>query len=421
MNLKRRANKKGTVVYLGNGRSKPYAARISVGKDIDGKIIYYDINTFETQIDALVCLENWIREPYPLKITKKKYDRITMFTCFPNTNTPYPLVPVENKTSSIHRKNKKYYTFRQVFEEMKANLFPSKKEMQIEKEKHIKPGNGKYALHNSLNMINSYNHSQIFYDKIYGELRTSDFQTFLKGKTSSSAKQFIKLFKNMDKYAYNEDIIDKKYTDTLKASKSHISQNERTPFSYEQIDYLWNIQPKTKKEELVKDILLLAIYTGCRAEELFFLYTKNIHLRENYFVGGLKTENGINRDIPIHPDIKHIIEKYYNKDNEFLFMKKNGKRLFYGDYNNHYRLQFRDNHKILEKKTAHCGRHTLETELQKLNVKQTIINSIMGHKNGNVGSDTYNHISIEEKIEAIRLITYKSGKIYILKNERKTS
>lgn len=32
MNLKRRANKKGTVVYLGNGRSKPYAARISVRK-----------------------------------------------------------------------------------------------------------------------------------------------------------------------------------------------------------------------------------------------------------------------------------------------------------------------------------------------------------------------------------------------------
>ena len=111
MNLKRRANKKGTVVYLGNGRSKPYAARISVGKDIDGKIIYYDINTFETQIDALVCLENWIKEPYPLKITKKRYDRIEIFTCFPNTNTPYPLVPVEDISSSINRKSKKYYTF----------------------------------------------------------------------------------------------------------------------------------------------------------------------------------------------------------------------------------------------------------------------------------------------------------------------
>ena len=63
----------------------------------------------------------------------------------------------------------------------------------------------------------------------------------------------------------------------------------------------------------------------------------------------------------------------------------------------------------------------LKQELQRLNVKPTIINSIMGHKNGNVGSDTYNHISIEEKIEAIKLVTYKSGKIVVLKNIKKTS
>lgn len=421
MNLKRRANKKGTVVYLGKGRNKPYAARISVGKDIDGKIIYYDINTFETQIDALVCLENWIKEPYPLKITKNKYDRIAIFTCFPSTNTPYPLVSVESRTSSIHRKNKKYYTFKQVFEEMKANLFPTKEEMQIEREKHIKPGNGKYALHNTQNMINAYNHSEILYDKIYRELRTSDFQSFLKGKTPSSAKELIKLFKNMDKYAYNEDIIDKKYADTLSVPESRIPQNKRMPFTYEEIKYLWDIQTDDDKEQFVRDILLLAIYTGCRAEELFFLYTKNIHLEKNYFVGGLKTENGINREVPIHPLVKPIIEKYYNKDNEFLFMKANGKRVFYGDYNSYRRFHFKNNHKILNKKTAHCGRHTLETELQKLNVKPTVINSIIGHKNGNVGDDVYNHVSLEEKLEAIRMVTFKPSKIYVLKNERKTS
>lgn len=416
MQLKRRKNGTGTVVFLGKGRYHPYAARILIGKDLYGKPLYYDIDTFEEPIDALVCLENYHKNPTPLKIKQNKYDKIAFFP-----KVPYPLVPVDVISSTIHRKNKRNYTFKQVFEEMKENLFPTKKEMQIEKEQHIKPGNGKFALHNSLNMTNAYNHSEILYDKIYRELRTSDFQSFLKGKTPATAKQFITLFKNMDKYAYNEDIIDKKYTDSLKASGSHISQNERTPFSYEQIDYLWNIQPETEKEELVKDILLLALYTGCRAEELFFLYTKNIHLGKNYFVGGIKTANGINREIPIHPAIIHIIEKYYNKDNEFLFMKANGKRLFYGDYNTYYRLHFKDKHEFLQGETAHCGRHTLETELQRLNVKPTIINSIMGHKNGNVGSDTYNHISIEEKIEAIKLVTYKSGKIVVLKNIKKTS
>lgn len=414
--MKKRANGTGTVVFLGDGRQKPYAARLLIGKDIYGKPLYYDIDTFEDPLDALVCLEVYHKNPTPLKIKQNKYDRIAFLP-----KNPYPLVPVNTISATINRKNKKNYTFKQVFEEMKDNLFPTRKEMQIEKEKHIKPGNGKFALHNSLNLKTAYNHCETFYDKIYRELRTSDFQSFLKGKTPASAKQCIKLFKNMDKYAYNEDIIDKKYADTLKSVGSHISQNKRQPFTYEQINYLWNIQAENYKEELVKNILLLAIYTGCRAEELFFLYTQNIHLKENYFVGGIKTANGINREIPIHPAVKYIFEQYYNKDNEFLFTKANGKRLFYADYNTYYRLHFRDKHEFIKGKTAHCGRHTLETELQRLNIKQTIVNSIIGHKNGDIGSDTYNHISIEEKIEAINLITYKTGKIVILNNIRKTS
>ena len=414
--MKKRANGTGTVAFLGKGRQKPYAARILIGKDLYGKPLYYDIDTFEEQLDALVCLEIYHKNPIPLKIKQNKYDRIAFFP-----KVPYPLVPVNIISANIHRKNKRNYTFKQVFEEMKNNLFPTKEEMQIEREKHIKPGNGKFALHSSLNMINAYNHSEELYDKIYRELRTSDFQSFLNGKTPSSIKQCITLLKNMDKYAYNEDIIDKKYTDTLKATGSHIQKNKRMPFTYDQIDYLWKIQTDNDKEDLVRNILLLAIYTGCRAEELFFLYTKNIHLKEVFFVGGIKTANGINREIPIHPDIKSIFEKYYNENNDFLFMKSNGKRLFYADYNTYYRLYFRGNHPFLANKTAHCGRHTLETELQRLNIKQTIINSIIGHKNGNIGSDTYNHIYIEEKIEAIKLVTYKTGKIIVLNNIRKTS
>ena len=100
-------------------------------------------------------------------------------------------------------------------------------------------------------------------------------------------------------------------------------------------------------------------------------------------------------------------------------MKSNGKRLYYADYNNYYQ-DFIEKHEFIKGKTAHCGRHGLETELKKLNVKAPIINSILGHKNGNVGDDVYNDISLVEKIEAIKLVTYKVKKIYVL-NNRKTS
>jgi len=420
-NFNRRRNGTGTVVFLGKGRYKPYAPRLLIGKDESGKPIYFDIDTFEAELDALVCLENWNKNPYPLKIDRAKYDRITIFTCFPGTDNPYPLVPVDSKKSSIHRKDKTHYTFKQVFEEMQKALFPDEEEIKKELEEHIKPEN-KYAYHNSRNMLTAYHNSVGLYDIIYRELRTSDFQKYMKesGKTPSAIKQMVQLYKNMDKYAFQEDIIDKCYAQHINKTKS-TSQSPRKPFTYEQIEYLWNIEPEDKQEEIVKDILLLANYTGCRAEELCFIYTKNIHLDDNYFVGGLKTDNGINREIPIHPLVKYIFEKYYDPKNEFLFMKANGKRLFYADYNNYYNNKFIKKHEFIKGKTAHCGRHGLETELKKLNVKSPIVNSILGHKNGNVGDDVYNDITIEEKLEAIKMVTFKAGKIYVLKNERKTS
>ena len=66
-NFNRRRNGTGTVVFLGKGRYKPYAPRLLIGKDESGKPIYFDIDTFEAELDALVCLENWNKNPYPLK------------------------------------------------------------------------------------------------------------------------------------------------------------------------------------------------------------------------------------------------------------------------------------------------------------------------------------------------------------------
>ena len=49
------------------------------------------------------------------------------------------------------------------------------------------------------------------------------------------------------------------------------------------------------------------------------------------------------------------------------------------------------------------------------NVKDIITNSIIGHSNKDVGDDVYTHISIQEKLEAIKMVTYKEQKkLYIL-------
>ncbi len=417
--MKKRANGKGSIIFLGKNRYKAWAARIVIGKDEFGRPIYHDIEKFENEVDALVFLENYYKNPTPIYIKKEKFNKIVTFP-----QNPYPLVAVDNPHDKVVAKIKKdNYTFKQLFEEFRLMKIPTEEEFKLEKDFHQKV-QGKFHRHFARGLITAYHNSEPLYDRIYKELRTSDFQQFLNncGKNPATLRQMANLYKNMDKYAIQEDIIEKSYSKDIiisDATQNTINKRKKTVFTYEQITYLWNIKTENLKEDFVRDFLLIALYTGARADELLSIYTKNIFLDKNFFVGGLKTKAGINREIPIHPDIKPIIEKYYNPEHEFLFHMPDskiakGRKANYDYYLYHYKFNFIEKHPFLAHHTAHECRHTLRTELEKKNIKQVIINSIIGHSNENVGQDFYTHISIEEKLEAIKQIDYKENKkLYI--------
>lgn len=430
MKFKKRKNGMGSVVYLGNGRYQPWAARITVGKDISGIPIYYDIDSFENELDALVFLENYHKNPTPLYIKESKYNRIVTFP-----QNPYPLIPVKDPKMEIVEKVKKdNYTFKQLYEEFKKVKMLTKEEEQQEKKYHTRPKNKPFGRHYCRSLVTAFHNSTDLYDRVYKDLRASDFNQALKEskKGADSQRQMVNLYLNLDKFALEEDIIDKGYAQfiptistkkEIKKAKNKTIEKERL-FTYDQIDYLWNLKPRSngrqnelqqQREIFIRDFWLMLLYSGMRADELLSVYTDNIFLKNNYLIGGLKTEAGINREIPIHPKVKHLYEKYYNPNNEFLFTQPNGNKIDYDYYLYHYRHNFRDLHPELSGHTAHDARHTLRNELRKLNVKDIIINSIVGHSNDDVGEDIYSHVSVEEKLEAIKLVTYKkNNNLYIL-------
>ena len=429
--MKKRANGKGSVIYLGDNREKAWGARITIGKDEKGVAIRHYIDTFETELEALVCLENYHKNPTPLSIKEDKYNRIVTFP-----KNPYPLVPVKNPQKEIVEKIKRdNYTFKQLFEKFKESKMLTKEEIQLEKKYHIRPKNKPFGRHYCHSLTTAFHNSEALYDKVYKDLRASDFNKCLKNskKGVDAQRLMANLYVNLDKFALAEDIIQKGYAQfitTVKSNRKEIKKaidkkvEKEKLFTYDQINYLWNFnvksdglqkQKKQEREEFIRDFWLMLLYSGCRADELLSLYTENIFLDDNYFIGGLKTEAGINREIPIHPDIKHLYEKYYNKDNEFLFMQPNGNRADYGYYLYHFQNNFEKLHPAVSKHTAHDARHTLRTELKRLNIKDIIINSIIGHSNEDIGDDIYTHISVEEKLEAIKMVTYKEQKkLYVL-------
>jgi integrase len=423
MENNKRANGTGSAVRLKNKLRKQWVARICIGKDKNDSCIYYDIDSFETELQALVCLENYHLNPSSLYIKEDKYNKITYFP-----PKPYSLIPVKNpKKQAQDKVIKNNYTFKQLFEEFRKIKMLTKEEEQLEKKHHIRPQNKPFGRHYCRSMITAYHTCENLYDKVYKELRTSDFMNHLKdsGKKNEPQRQIINLFNQLDKYALQEDIIDKGYSQfitttttnrkEIKNSQTVIPQKDKI-FTYEQIAYLWDFKSKLKeearynrkdKEIFIRDFWLMLLYTGTRADELLSVYTNNVFLNHNYFIGGLKTEAGINREIPIHPDIKPIFEKYYNFDSEFLFIQPNRNKIDYDFYLYHYKYNFKEFHPFVANHTAHDARHTLRTELEKNNIKQIIINSIIGHSNDDIGKDVYSHVSIEEKLEAIKFITYK--------------
>lgn len=431
MQSEKRANGKGSAIYLGKNRINPWGARITIGKDINGVAIRHFIDFFETKLDALVCLENYHKEPYALYIEEDKYNRIVIFP-----KKPYPLVPVKDpKKELIEKVKKDNYTFKQLYEKFKEAKMLTKEEEQLEKKYHIRPDNKPFGRHYCHSMITAFHNSENLYDKVYRDLRASDFMKHLKesGKGNDSQSQMVNLYMNLDKFALEEDIIEKGYAQfittvtsnrkEIKKAKNKKVEKERL-FTYEQIDYLWNFKTRSKglkehskreREIFIRDFWLMLLYCGCRADELLSVYTDNVFLEDDYFIGGLKTDAGINREIPIHPAVKHLFEKYYNPNNEFLFMQPNGNKMDYDYYFYHFQNNFEKLHPEVSDHTAHDARHMLRNELRKLGIKDIIINAIIGHSNDDVGEDIYSHVSIEEKQAAIKMVTYKEQKkLYIL-------
>lgn len=406
--------KYGSKIFVNDGRSKPWLARLNLGYDVKGNPIPHVLGSFEDELDCILCLRNYTNEPYEIFISEKQYNKIVRFIELPSK--------VSIKVSKNPNLDKSNYTFKQVYEEWKNLYYPTKEEIKIEKQTHIK-AKGKFSASHMANYRAAYNKCTNLHDIPYKYLRTIDFESVINTITGSSTKikMFKLLFEELDKYAMQKDIIFKGYAQFIVIKKevseiiynnnfNTLTKNTKKPFSYDEINKIWNA-PNC----LVKDILLILLYTGMRIEELLFLHNSTINLKEKYLIAGLKTENGKNRVIPIHSKIEPIIKKYYINNNNY-FINTNGKklvtRLSYQTYHTYFKNFMSD---LEMEHTTHDTRHTFRSELARCNVQETIINLLLGHSASDTGRKVYTHKTIEELACAINLITYKKNKnLYVI-------
>lgn len=148
--------------------------------------------------------------------------------------------------------------------------------------------------------------------------------------------------------------------------------------------------------------IILLYYTGMRINELCGIEIENIHLDERYMIGGLKSDAGRERFIPIHKSQVEMIKKQMEGKKKYLYEFK-GKKMGY----QYFRAHHFDN--ILEENcfepyTPHDTRHTFVTNMRNAGVEKLLIQKIVGHKPQDVTDKVYTHIKNEELIEAIDML-----------------
>lgn len=217
------------------------------------------------------------------------------------------------------------------------------------------------------------------------------------------------MFNLMFDYAYARDIVDRNYARAYKIDKKLNKQRKANKgkiviFSEEEIKTLWDSVGKIK----FADMIVIGIYSGWRPQELAILKIKDIDLEEGVMFGGMKTDAGKNRCVPIHPAIRELVVNRYNEavelGSEYLFNDIDGQQGTYMTYDK-YRGRFK---KVMERlgmtHHPHETRHTFITRAKRADVDEYILKRIVGHSIPDITENVYTQREIKELINGMNKI-----------------
>ena len=193
----------------------------------------------------------------------------------------------------------------------------------------------------------------------------------------------------------------------------------RIAFSVEDICQLHKVLKEKASQgdrgfEDLLDCFTIAIYTGARREEIGGLKRKHFSKKGTIKVENAKTKAG-NREVPIHPQLAHLIEKRLSVLNieratpdDFLFpglgTAKYGKRT---DALGKRFGRIKSSLGFDKRYVFHSIRKTVSTLMEQAGIAEGIAADILGHDKPSITYGLYSGgASMEQKHTAIRAIKY---------------
>ena len=224
-----------------------------------------------------------------------------------------------------------------------------------------------------------------FSERSFYDIKPMEIQAVIDEQSPTSKDQAKGLWKNLEKQALFMDIPCKRFGDSLSATRQE--PKEKKVFSEQEIADL----KKKADDPIIADALIL-IYTGMRIAE--YLGLQKTDIKDGIITCGVKTENGKNRRIPIHPYILPLIEEKCLKSPSAFVVG--------GDY--HPLLRAWRKRPELKPYTFHECRHTFRTRLDNAGANPKCMDLLLGHKGEYVGERVYNHKTISDLIATVNLL-----------------
>ncbi len=366
----------GSVRFLGGTRKNPYA--VHPAGDIDGN-----------RPPAICYVDDWYRgfavlTAYNAGTYKPGMENEILVTDTKSIDTLCARIMADyNRAKGIEEKTREK-TFKEVYDLFFEWKYGGKKQLSVASKRSTSA---------------AFRNASSLHDKIYSKISHDDYQAVIDDcpLKHASLELILSLFKQMARFARAQHIIPDCGAVELLRIGIDDDDISGVPFTPEEMQIIWN-----HKDDPTAEMILIMCYSGFRISEYREI---EINTEQWYFRGGLKTDAGKGRTVPIHSSIQQLVLNRIRRNKKFM----SNINAFRADMYNFLESVGIDKH------TPHDCRDTFATLGDRFKVDKVYLKRMLGHSlAADITENKYIHPELEdmraeiEKIICDFTVTYET-------------
>lgn len=235
----------------------------------------------------------------------------------------------------------------------------------------------------------------------------ADVETFKRKRLETVKPTSLNIEFRSLKTAFNLAVKWQLITDNPFLKSQQVKVVERLPVYITQEEFPRFL--KIVNEEVLRDVFLLAVLTGCRLGEILHLQWRDVDIvRRQLLVenrGGFETKSGKCRCIPVNDQVVEMLSRrlIFQNVSQWVFHRQ-GVRLN-GSYVSHSFKRYARQYGFAEQVHFHSLRHTFATWCVQSGVQIYSVQKLLGHSSVKM-TEVYSHLAASELHGAVNRISF---------------